>query len=108
MTGFAEIKGKLTEPESPALATLLQQYLEQRNAGAWSQKARIGNLKVFSHLILMLEECGIVTLADFDAYLQNFQRKSATMTEALNAKSDRMKELNELRHRYSGDQRVLG
>ena len=44
----------------------------------------------------MLQERGIVTLADFDAYLQDFQQKSAAMTAALNAKSARMKELEEL------------
>ena len=96
MTGLAEIKEKLSEPESPALATLLQQYLEQRNAGAWSQKARLGNLKEFSHLILLLEQRGIVTLADFENYMKGYQEKSTAMTAALNAKSDRMKELNEL------------
>ena len=102
MTGLAEIKEKLTEPESPVLATLLQQYLEQRNAGAWSQKARHGNLKEFSHLILLLEQRGIVTLADFDAYLQDFQQKSAAMTAELNARSARMKELGEL-IRFAGE-----
>lgn len=102
MIGFAEIKEKLTEPESPVLATMLQQYMEQRNAGAWSQKARIGNLKEFSHLILLLERCGIVTLADFERYIAGYQEKSATMTAALNAKSDRMKELAEL-IRFAGE-----
>ena len=102
MTGLAEIKEKLSEPESPALATLLQQYLEQRNSGAWSQKARLGNLKEFSHLILMLEERGIVTLADFESYMKSYQEKSTAMTAALNAKSDRTKELNEL-IRFAGE-----
>lgn len=102
MTGLAEIKEKLIEPESPVLATLLQQFMEQRNAGAWSQKARIGNLKEFSHLILLLEKRGIVTLADFESYMKGYQEKSATMTAALNEKSNRMKELSEL-IRFAGE-----
>ena len=102
MTGLAEIKEKLSELESPALATLLQQYLEQCNSGAWSQKARLGNLKEFSHPILMLEERGIVMLADFESYMKSYQEKSTAMTAALNAKSDRMKELNEL-IRFAGE-----
>lgn len=106
MTGLAEIREKLTEPESPVLATLLQQFMEQRNAGAWSQKARIGNLKEFSHLILLLEQRGIVTLADFENYMAGYQEKSATMTAALNAKSDRMKELAEL-IRFAGEFKKL-
>lgn len=102
LAGITETKEKLTEPESPALATLLQQYLEQRNRGAWSQKARIGNLKEFSHLILLLEQRGIVTLADFENYMKGYQEKSTAMTAALNAKSDRMKELADL-IRFAGE-----
>ena len=106
MTGLAEIKEKLAEPESPVLATLLQQYMEQRNAGAWSQKARIGNLKEFSHLILLLEQRGIVTLADFESYMKGYQEKSSTMTAALSTKSDRMKELADL-IRFAGELKRL-
>ena len=100
--GLAEIKDQLNAPQSPVLADLLTQRLEQRNAGAWSNKAKIGNLKEFSELVLILQERGIVTLADFDAYLQDFQQKSAAMTAELNAGSGRMKELGEL-IRFAGE-----
>lgn len=102
LQGLAEIKEHLNAPQSPVLADLLTQRLEQRNAGAWSNKAKIGNLKEFSELVLILQERGIVTLADFDAYLQDFQQKSAAMTSALNARSGRMKELGEL-IRFAGE-----
>ena len=96
LQGLAEIKEHLNASQSPVLADLLTQRLEQRNAGAWSNKAKIGNLKEFSELVLILQERGIVTLADFDAYMQDFQQKSAAMTAELNARSARMKELSEL------------
>lgn len=102
LQGLAEIKDQLNAPQPPVLADLLTQRLEQRNAGAWSNKAKIGNLKEFSELVLILQERGIVTLADFDAYLQDFQQKSAAMTSVLNAKSARMKELGEL-IRFAGE-----
>ena len=102
LQGLAAIKEQLNAPQSPVLADLLTQRLEQRNAGAWSNKAKIGNLKEFSELVLILQERGIVTLADFDAYMQNFQKKSAAMTAALNAWSARMKELSEL-IRFAGE-----
>ncbi|MBQ5977068.1 MAG: hypothetical protein IJL51_02935 [Oscillospiraceae bacterium] len=102
LQGLAEIKDQLNVPQPPVLADLLTQRLEQRNAGAWSNKAKIGNLKEFSELVLILQERGIVTLADFDAYLQDFQQKSAAMTSALNARSAHMKELGEL-IRFAGD-----
>ena len=102
LDAIAEIREKLSEPQPPVLAELLQRYFEQRNAGAWSQKARLGNLKEFSELVLLLQERGIVTLADFESYMKNYQERSATMTAALNAKSDRMKELTEL-IRFAGE-----
>lgn len=102
LQGLAEIREQLNAPQSPVLADLLTQRLEQRNAGAWSNKAKIGNLKEFSELVLILQERGIVTLADFDAYLQDFQQKSAAMTAELNAGSGRMKELGEL-IRFAGE-----
>ena len=102
MQGIVEIKEQLNAPHSPVLADLLTQRLEQRNAGAWSNKAKIGNLKEFSELVLILQERGIVTLADFDVYLQDFQQKSAAMTASLNARSAHMKELGEL-IRFAGE-----
>ena len=102
LQGIVEIKERLNTPQSPVLADLLTQRLERRNAGAWSNKAKIGNLKEFSELVLILQERGIVTLADFDAYMQDFQKKSAAITAALNAKSARMKELGEL-IRFAGE-----
>ena len=102
LQGIVEIKERLNTPQSPVLADLLTQRLERRNAGAWSNKAKIGNLKEFSELVLILQERGIVTLADFDAYMQDFQQKSAAMTTALNARSARMKELGKL-IRFAGE-----
>lgn len=59
LDAIAEIREKLSEPQPPVLAELLQQYFEQRNAGAWSQKAQLNNLKEFSELFLLLQEGGI-------------------------------------------------
>ena len=102
LQGIAEIKEQLNAPHSPVLADLLTQRLEQRNAGAWSNRAKIGNLKEFSELVLILQERGIVTLADLDAYMKDFQQKSVAMTASLNTKSARMKELGEL-IRFAGE-----
>ena len=48
LQGLAEIKEQLNAPQSPVLADLLTQRLEQRNAGAWPNKSKIGNIKEFS------------------------------------------------------------
>ena len=104
--GITEIKEKLTEQESPSLTAILMQYLEQRNAGAWSNRAKVGNLKEVSQLILTLQERGIVTLADFESYMREYQEKSEAMTAALKSKSERMKELEEL-IRFAGEHKRL-
>ena len=45
---MAEVKEELSKPQTPSLADLLITYYNQRNAGAWSNKARTGNLKQFA------------------------------------------------------------
>ena len=45
---MAEVKEELSKPQTPSLADLLIAYYNQRNAGAWSNKARTGNLKQFA------------------------------------------------------------
>ena len=102
LQGIAEIKAQMEVPRSPVLASLLKQRMEQRNAGARSDKAKVGNLKEFAHLILLLQEREIVTLDDFETYMREYQEKSSTMTSSLRAKSERMKELNEL-IRFAGE-----
>ena len=88
--------------QSPNLITILNQYLEQRNAGAWSNRAKVKNLQDYAQLFNMLYERRLVTLADFENYMRDFQDKSSTMTAELKAKSSRMKELQNL-IRYADD-----
>ena len=102
-----EAKAQLEKEEqaarqSPNLITILNQYLEQRNAGAWSNRAKVKNLQDYAQLFNMLYERRLVTLADFENYMRDFQDKSSTMTAELKAKSSRMKELQNL-IRYADD-----
>ena len=95
-----EVKEKLKKEEqvaqqSPNLITILNQYLDQRNAGAWSNKAKVKNLQDYAQLFNMLYERRLVTLADFENYMRDFQDKSNTMTAELKKMSVRMKELSD-------------
>ena len=63
------------------LANLLGAYYTARNAGAWSNKAKAGNLKDFAKAINYLTEKGIATLEDLEAYLAAHREQ----TEAINA-----------------------
>ena len=51
-----EVKCELSKPKAPDLIYLLQAYFDRRNAGAYSQKARINNLKEMNVLFNYLME----------------------------------------------------
>ena len=96
LAAIEETNRKMRESSSPVLSEILMRRMEERNAGAWSNKAKLGNLKEASHLLILLQERSIFTLEDFENYMKSYQEKSSAMTAALRAKSDRMKELEEL------------
>ena len=48
MKWLAEVKEKLVTAQSPDLAQALASYYSVRNAGAYSQKAKVGNLKQYT------------------------------------------------------------
>ena len=62
---------KLDKPHSPSLAKLLADYFDARNAGAWSSKAKVGNLKLLTSAIAYLNENRLHTLADLEARLDS-------------------------------------
>jgi len=41
-----EAKAELSKPQEPLIVDLLGRYFAGRNAGAWIQKAKLGNLKL--------------------------------------------------------------
>ena len=46
-----EAHEELSKPQAPNLAQLLSEYYTNRNARAWSQRAKIGNLKEFNEIV---------------------------------------------------------
>ena len=63
----AWLTGTRVRPESmPSLAKLLMEYIDKRNAGAWSNKAKVGNLKRASKAMSYLSEHKLHTLDDLE------------------------------------------
>ena len=58
---MAEVKEELSTPQTPSLADQLIAYYNQRNAVAWSNKARTGNLKQFAEAVNYLTENKLLT-----------------------------------------------
>ena len=59
---ISEVKEELSKPKTPSLADLLISYYQDRNAGAWSQKAKGKNLKEFAEAVNYLMENKLLTL----------------------------------------------
>ena len=92
------IKEELSKPQAPSLANLLSTYYTARNAGAWSNKAKVGNLKDFAEAINSLIERGIATLEDLEAHLAAHSEQTEAINTTMKAMSARKKELEDLLH----------
>lgn len=91
-----DARSKLDKPHSPSLGKLLADYFDARNAGAWSNKAKVGNLKRLTSAIAYLDENGLHTLADLEARLDSLHAALDEAKAALDASKKRSKELREL------------
>ncbi len=89
-------RAKLDKPYSPSLGKLLADYYDGRNAGAWSNKAKVSNLKRLSSAITYLEEKGLHTIADLEARLDLLHSSLDEAKTTLDASKKRSKELREL------------
>ena len=95
---ITKLKGELSKPQIPSLTDLLGVYYTARNTGAWSNKAKVGNLKYFAETINYLTEEGITTLEDLEAHLAFHSERTEAVNAAMKAMSARKKELEDLLH----------
>ncbi len=84
------------ESQSPTLAALLTDYYDARNAGAWSQKAKVSNLKRFAAAAAYLQENSLNTLDDLQARLDLLRKSLHGVKSNLDTKHSRIKQLREL------------
>ena len=89
-------RAKLDKPYSPSLAKLLADYFDARNTGAWSNKAKVGNLKRLTSAIAYLDENGLHTLADLEAPLDLLHSSLDEAKTTLDSNKQRSKELRDL------------
>ena len=91
-----EVKAELSKPQLPTLVELLSAYYDNRNKGAYSNKARIANLKKLSEAVSYLKAKHLYTADDLDAALHTMQDKIDTLKKSASGKQARIKELDEL------------
>ena len=92
------IKDELSKPQTTTLAGLLSDYYNARNAGAWSNKAKVGNLKDFANTVNYLTEKGIATLEDLEAHLAAHSERTESVNTTMKTMSARKKKLEDLLH----------
>jgi hypothetical protein len=91
-----EAKEELSKPQTPDLISLLQMYFNQRNAGAYSQKARANNLKELSEIITFLQENGITDVESLEAFISERRSIVDEKKTRLDTQTAEMKDLQKL------------
>ncbi|MBD8933090.1 MAG: mobilization protein [Lachnospiraceae bacterium] len=91
-----EAHEELSKPQAPDLAQLLSEYYTNRNAGAWSQNAKIGNLKEFNEIVNYLMENKLTTPEELQERVSALSGRIDILKCDLRGKTERMKELDEL------------
>ena len=76
--------------------SLLQAYFDRRNAGAYSQKARINNLKEMNALFNYLMENGIHDLDTLENRVNTLRESSDSLKTKLDSQTAHMKEIRML------------
>ena len=93
---FKQLRTELATPQVPLLSELLMEYLTERNAGAWSDKAKGTNLKEQTQIINYLEAKNLKTVDELMDYLSTIHEKIDGHKETIRTYPSRMKELDEL------------
>ena len=91
-----EVKAELSKPQEPLIADLLGRYFAGRNAGAWSQKAKLGNLKSYSAAVNYLHTNNISTLSDLESRLNGYAETANSLKSSLTDKEQCIKKLDRL------------
>ena len=91
-----DAKKELAKPQTPDLISLLQMYVDQRNASAYSWKARASNLKELSEIITFLQEHGIHDVEALEAYITQKRANVDSKKQLLDAQTAELKNLKKL------------
>ena len=91
-----EVREELSKPQAPTLADLLSAYYGARNAGAWSNKGKVGNLQKFADTVNYLTGQKLYTVDDLEARVTSHNERIEELKASMNTKQARMKELDGL------------
>jgi hypothetical protein len=87
---------ELSNAHSPSLAEVLGDFYQARNEGAWSDKAKVGNLKRYAADIAFMETKSVTTVDDLHDFVSGVSDEYFNLRDSLKTKSERMKDLQTL------------
>ena len=91
-----EIKAELSAPNEPTLMDYINDYYDGRNAGAWSNKAKVGNLQARANAYNFLMQRKLYTVDDLIAHTDALYHHMGEVKDASNRRLARVKEIDEL------------
>lgn len=91
-----EIKAELDKPQSDPVIIPLQRYFDMRNAKAYSQKARVSNLKELSDMANYLKASEIYTIEDLESRVSTLRDAVDELKVTMDTETSRMKEMRKM------------
>ena len=86
----------MAKPQTPDLFALLQAYFDQRNSGAYSQRAKVNNLKEHSELCQYLLDHGITDITTLETHVSDLRTTADSLKKKLDTQTAQMKTLRNI------------
>ena len=96
LEAIKEIKAELDKPQSDPVIIPLQRYFDMRNAKAYSQKARVSNLKELSDMANYLKANEIYTIEDLERRVSTLKDTVDKLKITMDTETARMKEMRKM------------
>ena len=97
-----EIKAELDKPRSDPVIIPLQRYFDMRNAKAYSQKAKVSNLKELNAMANYLKANEIYTIEDLESRVSMLRDTVDELKVTMDKETTRMKEIRKVPEYLSG------
>jgi len=96
LEAIKEIKAELDKPQSDTVIIPLQRYFDMRNAKAYSQKAKVSNLKELSDMANYLKASEIHTMDDLESRVSALKDTVDELKVTMDTETARMKEMRKM------------
>ena len=96
LESIKEIKAELDKPQSDPVIIPLQRYFDMRNAKAYSQKAKVSNLKELNAMANYLKANEIYTIEDLESRVSTLKNTVDELKVTMDKDFARMKEIRKV------------